>query len=133
SAAMIFSQLVLMRVIHSPARLLLTGMPILAVGLFAVASASGLYTLWGGMVCYGLGMGLSMPAFSSGASLAVRPEEQGSLAGIIGSMGAWGFLFGPLIGGGLYSIRPSLPYWCATALIVSLTAFLWRQRRHLPH
>lgn len=132
SAAMVFSQLVLMRFIHSPMWLLLIGLPVLALGLLAIAIAANLHMLWAGMVAYGLGMGLSMPAFPSGASLAVRPEEQGSLAGIIGSMGAWGFLFGPLVGGALYSIRPSLPYWCASILILSLTGYLWHQRHRLP-
>jgi MFS family permease len=132
SAAMVFSQLVLMRFIHSPLKLLLTGLPVLALGLFAIAGASNLHTLWAGMVGYGLGMGLSMPAFSSGASLTVLPQEQGSLAGIISSMGAWGFLVGPLAGGALYAMKPSLPYWCAAVLVVFLTGYLWSQRRRVP-
>jgi MFS family permease len=132
SAAMVFSQLVLMRFVRSPVNLLLIGLPVLALGYLLVAVAGNLHLLWLGMVGYGFGMGLSMPAFAAGASLTVSGEEQGALAGIVGSVGAWGFLGGPLLGGFLYSLRPSAPYWFAVAVILSLLGYLWLRRASLP-
>ena len=76
-------------------------------------------------------MGLASPAFGTGASLTVTNDEQGALAGIVGSVGALGFLFGPLLGGFFYSLHHALPYALAAALLVLLMVYLWRQRNSL--
>ncbi len=131
SAAMMVAQLGLVRFVRSPITLMLIGLPIVGVGYALIAAATGFDLLTVGMVCYGLGMGLASPAFGTGASLTVTGDEQGALAGIIGSVGALGFLFGPLLGGFLYALHHSLPYWLAAALIAVLMVYLWRQRNSL--
>ncbi len=62
------------------------------------------------MMILGFGMGMAGPGFMAGASLAVSPQEQGSVAGVAGSCGPLGFTLGPLLGGALYQINGALPY-----------------------
>jgi MFS family permease len=131
SVAMMIAQLGLVRFVRSPITLMLIGLPIVGVGYALIAAASEIRLLTGGMVLYGLGMGLASPAFGTGASLTVTSEEQGSLAGVVGSASALGFLFGPLLGGYFYSLHHSLPYAAAALLIALLMIYLWRQRHSL--
>ena len=60
-----------------------------------------------GMAFMGTGLGLSMPSISAGASLAVGPEEQGAVAGLVSSCPAIGFVVGPLAAGWLYQQQES--------------------------
>lgn len=131
SVAMMIAQLGLVRFVRSPVNLILIGLPILGLGYVLIAAASGLPLLSLGMIFYGLGMGLASPAFATGASLTVHSDEQGSLAGVMGAVGAWGFLFGPLLGGFFYSLHHALPYWLAVLTIALLMIYLWRQRSSL--
>jgi MFS family permease len=59
-----------------------------------------------GMAFMGTGLGVSMPSISAAASLAVSPEEQGAVAGLVASSPAIGFVAGPIIAGGLYQLQP---------------------------
>jgi MFS family permease len=61
------------------------------------------------LILSGLGFGMARPGFTSGASLAVAPHEQGAVAGLLNAAGAAGFIFGPLIGW-LYEFSPRVPY-----------------------
>jgi len=131
SVAMMIAQLGLVRLVRSPITLMLIGLPIVGVGYALIAAATSFPLLTVGMVCYGLGMGLASPAFGTGASLTVTNDEQGALAGIIGSVSALGFLFGPLLGGFFYSLHHSLPYGLAAISIALLMIYLWRQRNSL--
>ena len=128
SAAMMTAQLGLVRLVRSPITLILIGLPIVGCGYALIAAATGIRVLTLGMVCYGLGMGLATPAFGTGASLTVTNDEQGGLAGIMGSVAALGFLFGPLLGGYIYSLQHGAPYGLAATLIGALLIYLWRQR-----
>ena len=77
------------------------------------------------MGLFEFGMGLTGPSFTASATMAVESHEQGGLAGLIGAIAGLGFMFGPLIGGGLYRLSPSYPYWCSalvmTVVILSLS------------
>ncbi len=61
------------------------------------------------LILSGLGFGMARPGFTSGASLAVAPHEQGAVAGLLNAAGAAGFIFGPVIGW-LYEFSPRVPY-----------------------
>ena len=73
------------------------------------------------MILSGLGFGMARPGFTSGASLAVAPHEQGAVAGLLNAAGAAGFIFGPLIGW-LYEFSPRVPYMFGVAAMLSLLA-----------
>ena len=76
------------------------------------------------LVMSGLGFGMARPGFTSGASLAVAPHEQGAVAGLLNAAGAAGFIFGPLIGW-LYEFSPIVPYaFGAGAMLLLLAAQL---------
>jgi hypothetical protein len=73
------------------------------------------------MIMSGLGFGMARPGFTSGASLAVAPHEQGAVAGFLNAAGAAGFIFGPLIGW-LYEFSPRVPYMFGVVAMLSLLA-----------
>ena len=76
------------------------------------------------MALFGFGMGLTGPSFTATATMAVESHEQGGLAGLLGAIAGLGFMFGPLLGGALYRISPSYPYWCA-AMVMSAVIVLF--------
>jgi MFS family permease len=79
----------------------------------------------------GLGLGLGMPGVSSAASLRVGAEEQGAVAGMMSACPALGYILGPVLGTGIYSIWPQGPYVLVCLLVVPLGWAVWRLgRRH---
>lgn len=72
----------------------------------------------------GLGQGLARPGFSSGASLAVSPQLQGNVAGLVISANGMGFIVTPFLGLALYQFvaRP-LPFILVSALLVTMALF----------
>ncbi|HWA29524.1 MAG TPA: MFS transporter [Rhizomicrobium sp.] len=83
------------------------------------------------MIMSGLGFGMARPGFTSGASLAVSPHEQGAVAGLLNAAGAAGFIFGPMIGW-LYEFSPRVPYIFGVCAMLALLAaqFLSRVLRN---
>ncbi|MBV1882098.1 MAG: MFS transporter [Pseudomonadales bacterium] len=101
------------------------GIPIMGIGFFILANAEAYFWLVSCMGVVGFGMGLTMPGFTSAATLAVTANEQGAVAGVIAASPALGFILGPLIGTALYQYSETLPYWFTTLLFVPLTAYVW--------
>ena len=66
----------------------------------------------------GAGLGLLMPAVAAGASLAVGPEEQGGVSGLVSACPAAGFVLGPSSGGVLYQQSPAAAAWGASAILL---------------
>lgn len=82
-----------------------------------------------GMAFLGTGLGLCMPAISAGASLAVRPEEQGAAAGLVSACPAIGFVSGPILAGALYQIHGSLaPLFSAAVFFLVLVLLIIKDR-----
>ena len=131
ATASLMSQLFLMqRFDLKPFQWLRLAMPLLIVAFACMAVADGKALLMGAMVLQGAGMGIAGPAFMAGASLAVSEQEQGAVAGIAGSCGPLGFTIGPLLGGFMYQIEPSLPYKFTLVVYIPLFFFvLWINRR----
>ena len=117
---------IVQRIALAPFTLLKLAMPILVVAFALMATSSSQLVLSLAMAILGFGMGLAGPGFMAGASLAVSPQEQGAVAGVAGSCGPLGFTIGPLIGGALYQVDPTLPY--AVAAIVYVVLFVAMQR-----
>jgi MFS family permease len=97
------------------------------MGLLSLLSATffvgGFETFGGlsiGMAFMGTGLGLSMPSISAGASLAVSPEEQGAVAGLVSSCPAIGFVVGPVAGGWLYQQNETWASMFSAAVFVLL-------------
>jgi MFS family permease len=78
----------------------------------------------------GLGAGLARPGFTGGASVVVKPEEQGAAAGLVVATNGAGFVFSPLVGGVAYErLGMNVPLLVALALLVAMTVFALISRR----
>lgn len=125
STAMLIAQVfVVQRWKWHPMRLLQSGLPFVVAGYIAIASASGTELLIMGMALFGFGMGVTTPGFSVMATFMVSSEEQGGLAGLNSSAPALGFVAGPLLGGYLYGISPSMTYWAAAIILIPLWLYV---------
>jgi MFS family permease len=78
-----------------------------------------------GVGLLGASFGMMNPAYTAALTLSAEPGEQGAVLGLNGTVQGLGFTIGPLIGGGLYQVAPTLPYWCIAGFAaVSLTVSL---------
>jgi MFS family permease len=83
------------------------------------------------MTLQGLGQALTLPGVMSGLSLSVDEDEQGAVAGLNSSSQALARTLGPVLGTGLYQLRPELPYLFGAALLVCVLGFLMASRNAL--
>ena len=134
-AASLFAQLVVVQKFDiKPFTLLRLAMPLLIVAFTLMTFVETQLLLTLAMVFLGFGMGLAGPGFMAGASLAVSPAEQGSVAGVAGSCGPLGFTIGPFIGGFMYQYNPTIPYAFAAGMYVILfIAMFWLVKRVSVH
>jgi MFS family permease len=127
--AALFSQIVIVQRLGVEPRLLMRIAPVLIVaGHGLIWTLPHLAPVIFGMVLSGFGAGLAVPGFNAAASLAVRPDEQGAAIGLTGAAGASGFIIAPLLGVGLYSIAPQIPYIGTTLLGTALWIFAMTSR-----
>lgn len=81
----------------------LWGMGLAALGIVPVALGTDLHSIAVGFAVASLGFGLFRPGFTSGASLAVSPQEQGQAAGIIAAVNGAAYIAAPAIGVWFYN------------------------------
>jgi len=91
------------RINLSPGAWLGLGLPLIAPALCGMALFESLTAFIVANVIMGFGRGFAGAGFSAGASLAVRPEEQGAASGIIAACSSAGWIVGPLLGPGALS------------------------------
>lgn len=109
----------------APVRLIRVGAIVMTAGMVAVTVADTGWTLAAAMAVIGAGMGFGAPGFMSAPTLLARREEQGSVAGLVGSGNALTFMLGPLLGNGLYQVAPASPYVVSAVLLAGLTVFVF--------
>lgn len=106
------------------------GAGLLALGVVIQILAPSLGALLVSQAVQGLGAGLARPGFTGGASIAVRPEEQGAAAGLVVATNGAGFVFSPLIGGVVYErVGMNAPLLITVALLALMCAFALLSRR----
>jgi MFS family permease len=116
----LFAQSVLVQRINlSPGAWLGLGLPLIAAALGGMAFFASFATFIVANVIMGFGMGFAGAGFSAGASLAVKPEEQGAASGIIAACSSAGWIVGPLMGPGLYRLMPELPFLLTAACVLA--------------
>lgn len=121
---------ILPRLRMGPRALMAWGAGLLALGVGIQIIAPSLGALLVAQAVQGLGFGLARPGFTGGASVAVRPDEQGAAAGLVVATNGAGFVFSPLVGGVLYeSVNMNAPLVIMLALLASMTVFALRSRR----
>ncbi len=119
SMATLFSQLVIVqRFPMSAQRLVQFGAISVGLGGVLFMVSTEFSTLILGLVLIGLGLGLERPGLAGASSLSVSHKEQGSVSGLVGGMGAAGFIFIPPLTYFLYPIDPSLMFGVITVLSV---------------
>ena len=103
------------------------GMGLCCLGTLAISSGTDLHTIATGFAIASLGFGLFRPGFTSGASLAVSPAEQGQSAGIVAAVNGSAYIVSPAIGVWLYShsiwlVCASVEALCIGVLLICLLA-----------
>jgi MFS transporter, DHA1 family, tetracycline resistance protein len=109
----------------APLRLIQTGAVLMAVGTVVVTVAPNVVLIGAGVAALGAGLGFGTPGFVSAPTLLTTREEQGAVAGLIGSTNALTYTLGPLLGTSLYEVTPTAPYLLAGGLLVVLVIFVF--------
>ncbi|WP_253185884.1 MFS transporter [Novosphingobium sp. NDB2Meth1] len=98
----------------------LWGMGLVAIGTLGMAAGRDLHAIATGFAICSLGFGLFRPGFTSGASLAVTPAEQGQSAGIVAAVNGSAYIISPAIGVWLYNHSNWLAWGVVEVLAVSV-------------
>lgn len=125
AASGLVSQLVLIqRFRPSARRMLQVGVPLMLLAFVLLWSGDGLPAFLLALASLGVGLGLVRPGSAAGASLAVRADEQGAVAGLLGGLTVLGNVFGPVLGTTLYELTPRAPYALNAAIMAAVLAFV---------
>jgi len=130
AVAGLFAQLVIVqRFKPSPRSLMRTGTALMvgAFALFVIGSGYGAVMM--ALALLGLGLGFVRPGSAAGASLAVTPSEQGSVAGVVGGVAVIGNVFGPMLGTSLYELRHTAPFLLNGAIMAAVLVLVFTNRR----
>ena len=110
-----------------PRQLVIWGLVVAAAGTLLTGLAGSMHAITLGFAIASVGFGLFRPGFTSGASLAVRPEEQNAVAGMVTSVNGVAYIAAPALGVLLYGWWMPLPF-VATALAMAALAGWVRAR-----
>lgn len=112
-----------------PARLVLAGLVLAAIGTALTGVATSLYGIALAYSLASLGFGFARPGFTAGASLAVGAAAQGSVAGKVTSVNGAAFVLGPSIGVALYEVYKPLPFFAAAVALVAVFGYAFVRLR----
>lgn len=115
---------VIPRLNWSPVRLLRVGIPITAAAFVVIAAGGSAPVMLAGVTLSGLGHSLCVPGYNAAPTLLVARNEQGGVAGLIGSTNALSLVAGPLLATALYTVSPPLPFLVGAAELLLVTAFV---------
>lgn len=122
AVAVLLAQLVLIPRLHLRNKTLMWAgcLPLLG-GAVLMIFATNYATLILSQFLIGLGQGLARPGFSSGASLAVPPQLQGNVAGLVISANGMGYIVTPLFGLFVYEyINRDLPFILCALMLAAM-------------
>jgi MFS family permease len=117
----------------SPRQLVLWGLVVSAGGVLMTGLAESMYAITLGFAVASIGFGLFRPGFTSGASLAVRPDEQNAVAGMVTSVNGVAYIAAPAAGVLLYGLWMPLPFVATTGVLMLLAAWVWIRVRGDSH
>lgn len=113
----------------TPRTLMLWGLGIAGAGCALTGLGGTLYAIGTAYALASLGFGFTRPGYTAGASLAVGPDAQGTVAGKVTSVNGASFVLGPSIGVALYGAGRSWPYLAAGAACAALLVYCWSALR----
>jgi MFS family permease len=108
----------------SPRQLVFWGLLIATAGTLLTGLAGSMYGITLGFAVASAGFGLFRPGFTSGASLAVRPDEQNAVAGMVTSVNGVAYIAAPAVGVLLYGVWMPLPFLATAAVLVLLAGWV---------
>jgi predicted MFS family arabinose efflux permease len=109
----------------SPRQLVLWGSLLAAAGTTLTGLAGELYGITMAFMLASLGFAMFRPGFTAGASLAVQPDEQNAVAGMVTSVNGVAFIAAPALGVWLYTQAMPLPFLVTGALMLTLALWTW--------
>jgi MFS family permease len=129
--AMLATQLAILPRLRLGAReLMVWGAGLTSVGIAIQIIAPSLSAILVAQAALGMGFGLARSGMVGGASVAVRPHEQGAAAGLMVSINGAGFVFSPFLGALTYEhFGMTAPLYIALALLAAMLAFALISRR----
>jgi MFS family permease len=113
----------------SPRQLVFWGLLIATAGTMLTGLAGSMYGITLGFAVSSVGFGLFRPGFTSGASLAVRPDEQNAVAGMVTSVNGVAYIAAPAVGVLLYGLWMPLPFLATAAVLLTLAGWVWARVR----
>jgi MFS family permease len=108
----------------SPRQLVFWGLLIATAGTLLTGLAGSMYAITLGFAVSSVGFGLFRPGFTSGASLAVRPDEQNAVAGMVTSVNGVAYIAAPAVGVLLYGLWMPLPFLATAAMLLILAGWV---------
>ena len=106
-----------------PRRMLPLGLILIAIGYVLANVLMPFWALCLAFLIVGGGAALAVPAANALGSLSVDREEQGSAAALLSAAPPAAFIFGPLLGAGLYQISAPLPFYASAAVMALLGVY----------
>ena len=118
-----------------PRDLMRWGAALALAGNLLTIVAPGFFGVAVGYAVISIGAGFARPGFTAGSSLAVRPDEQGAIAGLMMALAGLGFLAPPVIGVALYQMAEPAPFIANAVLLLGAMGYaLWsRSLRGATH
>ncbi|MGG4394162.1 MFS transporter [Paenibacillus thiaminolyticus] len=107
-----------------PKPLILVGSALLILSMLLFLFVISLVSFYAAFFLFGVGAGLMMPGFMSGSSLAVAPEQQGGVAGLVGSVSGISAVIAPIVSTSLYKLDKHLPFAAVAALVLLMAITL---------
>lgn len=122
AVAVLLSQLVIIPRLHLRNKTLMwVGSIPLFAGTLIIVFAQDFASLLFAQFLIGLGQGLARPGFSSGASLAVSPQLQGNVAGLVISANGMGYIVTPFFGLFFYEyVSRELPFYLCAGMLAAM-------------
>jgi MFS family permease len=106
-----------------PQRLVVWGSLVAAAGTAITGLSGSVYGIVMGFALASLGYGFFRPGFTSGASLAVGPDEQNAVAGMVTSVNGVAYIAAPSLGVAMYGAALAAPFLATAALMLGLAAW----------
>jgi hypothetical protein len=108
----------------SPRQLVFWGLVTATAGALLTGFATSMHAITLGFAIASMGFGLFRPGFTSGASLAVRPDEQNAVAGMVTSVNGVAYIAAPALGVLLYGWWMPLPFAATAAGLAGLAVWV---------
>ncbi len=107
----------------SPTLLVKIFAPIYALAFLIIAFSPNVLVLCFGYAVLGLAFAFATPGINGAASLAMKPNEQGTASGYLAAANTSGAVLGPLIAPALFEIQPNMPMLVSAGLFIILSFY----------